>query len=221
MSNRGNKQPIGLCLTLMASVVFLLSACGVIRTTYRLTKGTVVMAYKVTKFAGSTVYTVGGFTFDVVTAPLSWPLTHDDIDTIDGLSPKEAIAQGRVKASPYVVRGKRYVPMTVAQARTYREEGIASWYGNETYRQRGGHMTANGEAFNPDGLSAAHKHLPLPIFVRVTNLSNRRSIIVRVNDRGPFIEGRMIDLSAGAAKRLGFFKQGTARVLVETVELEG
>ena len=199
----------------------LMSACGVVRTTYRLTKGTVVMAYKVTKFAGSTVYTVGGFTFDVVTAPLAWPLTHDDIDTIDGLSPKEAIAQGRDKDSPYVVRGKRYVPMTVKQAETYREKGLASWYGDETYRQRGGHMTANGEAFKPDGLSAAHKHLPLPIFVRVTNLSNRRSIVVRVNDRGPFIEGRMIDLSAGAAKRLGFYKQGTAWVLVETVNLEG
>ena len=69
--------------------------------------------------------------------------------------------------------------------------------------------------------SAAHKHLPLPIFVRVTNLSNRRSILVRVNDRGPFIDSRIIDLSAGAAKRLDFYKQGTARVLVETVELEG
>ena len=221
MRMRNSKPPYPLGLTLLVSAVFLLSACGVVRTTYRLTKGTVVMAYKVTKFAGSTVYTVGEFTFNVVTAPLSWPLTHDDIETIDGLSPKEAIAQGRVKASPYVVRGKRYVPMTVAQAETYREKGIASWYGNETYRQRGGHMTANGEAFNPNGLSAAHKHLPLPIFVRVTNLSNQRSIIVRVNDRGPFIEGRMIDLSAGAAKKLGFYKQGTARVLVETVELEG
>ena len=206
-------------MTLLAAVI-LLSACGAVRTTYRLTKGTVVMAYKVTRFAGSTVYTVGGFTFDVVTAPFSWPLTHDDLETIDGLSPKEAIAQGRVKAAPYVVRGKRYVPMTVAQAKTYREKGIASWYGDETYRQRGGHMTANGEAFNPDGLSAAHKHLPLPVFVRVTNLSNRRSIIVRVNDRGPFIAGRIIDLSAGAAKRLGFFEQGTARVMVETVNLE-
>ncbi|MBC2711597.1 MAG: septal ring lytic transglycosylase RlpA family protein [Desulfosarcina sp.] len=208
-------------MTLLATSCVLLLACGVVRTTYRLTKGTVVVAYKVTKFAGSTVYTVGGFTFDVITAPLSWPLTNDDIETIDGLSPKEAIAQGRVKASPYVVKGKRYVPMTVKQAETYRQKGIASWYGDETYRQRGGHMTANGEAFNPDGLSAAHKHLPLPIFVRVTNLSNRRSIIVRVNDRGPFIDGRVIDLSAGAAKKLGFYKQGTARVLVETVTLEG
>lgn len=82
-------------------------------------------------------------------------------------------------------------------------------------------MTANGEAFNPKGLSAAHKHLPLPTFVQVTNLSNNRRIIVRVNDRGPFVDGRIIDLSAGAAKKLGFYKQGTTRVLVETVQVEG
>jgi len=208
-----------ICLLIAASL--LCSACGVIRTTDRRTKGTVVMAYKVTRFAGSTVYTVGGFTFDVVTAPLSWPLVHDDIETIDELPPKEAIAQGRVKAAPYVVRGKRFVPMTVAQAQTYRETGVASWYGMETYRQKDGHMTANGEAFNPNGLSAAHKHLPLPMFVRVTNLANRRSIVVRVNDRGPFVEGRIIDLSAGAAKKLGFYEKGTARVLVEAVQLEG
>jgi len=205
----------------LVSIGLFLISCGVVRTTYRLTKGTVVTAYKVTKFAGSTVYTVGGFTFDVVTAPLSWPLVREDIETIDGLSPKEAIAQGRVKDSPYVVRGKRYVPMSMAQAQSYRETGTASWYGLETYRQKGGHMTANGEAFHPEGLSAAHKHLPLPIFVRVTNLSNRRSIIVRVNDRGPFVKGRIIDLSAGAAKKLGFYDRGTARVMVETVQLEG
>ncbi|BBO75393.1 hypothetical protein DSCW_28100 [Desulfosarcina widdelii] len=226
MGNNGNdsrmcnRRTISLLCTGLAAAGLFLTACGVVRTTYRLTKGTVVMAYKVTRFAGSTVYTVGGFTFDVVTAPLSWPLVHEDIESIDGLSPKEAIAQGRVKASPYVVRGRRYVPMTVAQAQTYRETGVASWYGMETYRQRGGHMTANGEAFNPNGLSAAHKHLPLPSFVRVTNLSNRRSIVVRVNDRGPFVDGRIIDLSAGAAKKLGFYKKGTARVRVETIQLE-
>lgn len=78
-------------------------------------------------------------------------------------------------------------------------------------------MTANGEAFDPRQLTAAHKHLPLPTYVRVTNLDNRCSIIVRVNDRGPFVTGRIIDLSAAAAKRLGFFHQGTASVLVETV----
>jgi len=80
-------------------------------------------------------------------------------------------------------------------------------------------MTANGEAFDPNGLSAAHKYLPLPTFVQVTNLENNRKIILRVNDRGPFVEGRMIDLSAGAARKLGFYEKGTARVLLETVIL--
>ena len=198
-----------------------LLSCGIVRTTYNITAGTLKLGYKVTRFAGKTVYTVGKFTFTVVMAPLTWPLTHDDIETIDGLSPKEAIAKGKVKTSPYVVGGRRYVPMSVEEARTYRQIGIASWYGYETYRKSGGRMTANGEAFDPRGLSAAHKYLPLPIFVCVTNLENQRRVVVRVNDRGPFIEGRIIDLSAGAARKLGFYSKGTARVLVETVELEG
>ncbi|UCD89067.1 MAG: septal ring lytic transglycosylase RlpA family protein [Desulfobacterales bacterium] len=198
-----------------------LASCGVVKTTYRATKGTVKLAYTVTKFAGKTVYTVGKFTFKVVMAPLTWPLIREDLESIDDLPPKEAIQQGRVKMSPYVVNGRRYVPMSVAKAKTYREKGIASWYGYETYRQKGGHMTANGEAFDPNGFNAAHKYLPLPTFVRITNLENRRRIVVRVNDRGPFVKGRIIDLSAGAAKKLGFFKKGTARVLVETVNLEG
>ena len=198
-----------------------LYACGIIKGTYRLTAGTIKLAYNVTKFAGKTVYTIGGFTFSVVMAPFSWPLTREEIESIDELPPKEAIRQGRVKASPYVVKGRRYVPMTVDKARTYRQKGIASWYGDETYNQRGGHMTANGEAFDPDGLNAAHKYLPLPTFVQVTNLENNRKVILRVNDRGPFVAGRIIDLSAGAARKLGFYKKGTARVLVETVNLQG
>ena len=154
-------------------------------------------------------------------APLSWPLTHGEIESIDNLSPKDAIRKGRVKKAPYVVNGKRYVPMSVKEARKYREKGIASWYGYETLRQKGGHMTANGEAFNPRGLNAAHKYLPLPTYVKVTNLENNRKIIVRVNDRGPFVKGRIIDLSAGAAKRLGFYKKGTTKVLVEAIQIEG
>lgn len=197
-----------------------LISCGLIKATYKVTTGTLKLGYGVTKFAGKTVYTVGKFTFTVVMAPLSWPLMNEDIESIDGLTPKEAIKQGRVKASPYVVKGKRYVPMSVEQAQTYRQVGIASWYGRETYRQKGGHMTANGEAFDPRGLNAAHKYLPLPTFVRVTNLENRRQIVVRVNDRGPFVQGRIIDLSAGAAKKLGFYKKGTARVRIETVQVE-
>lgn len=206
---------------LLAAVFLLLVSCGIVKTTYRVTKGTIKTTYKVTKFAGKTVYTVGGFTFKVVMAPLTWPLTQEGLESIDDLPPKEAIRQGRVKASPYVVNGKRYVPMNVEAAETYRQKGIASWYGYETYRQKGGRMTANGEAFHPDGLNAAHKYLPLPTFVQVTNLENNRRIIVRVNDRGPFVQGRIIDLSAGAAKKLGFYSKGTARVLVETVNIEG
>lgn len=211
--------------------LFLLN-CGAVKTTYRITKGTLNTAYKIGKGTVQTaylitkgtlvgVYTIGKFTFKVIKAPLGWPLIRDEIESIDYLPPREAIRQGRVKMSPYVVRGRSYVPMSLAAAGNYREVGIASWYGYETYRQKGGHMTANGEAFNPNGLNAAHKYLPLPTYVRVTNLKNRRSLIVRVNDRGPFIPGRIIDLSAGAAKKLGFFGQGTARVLVETYQHEG
>lgn len=206
----------------------LLLSCSPFQATYNLGKGTVKTLYKVTKGiakvtlgTGEVVYKVGEFTFHVVMAPLSWPLTREEIETIGGLPPKDAIRKGRVKNSPYVVMGKRYVPMSVDQARDYRETGTASWYGYETRRKKGGHMTANGEAFKPGGLSAAHKYLPLPTHVRVINLENRRSIIVRVNDRGPFVKGRIIDLSAGAARKLGFFKKGTARVRVETVAVEG
>ena len=204
---------VAICLSVLS--------CGVIKTTYKITAGTLKLTYKVTKFAGKTVYHVGKFTFTVIMAPLTWPLTHEDIQTIDGMSPKEAIRQGRVKDSPYTVNGRRYVPMSVEKSQTYHQKGIASWYGYETYHRQGGRMTANGEAFDPGALSAAHKYLPLPTFVRVTNLDNNRRIIVRVNDRGPFAKGRIIDLSAGAAKKLGFYGKGTARVLVETVQLEG
>jgi rare lipoprotein A len=110
--------------------------------------------------------------------------------------------------------------MSSKAAAVYQETGMASWYGYETYRRKGGRMTANGEVFHPKWLSAAHKYLPLPTYVRVTNLENRRSIIVRVNDRGPFVNGRIIDLSAGAARKLGFYEKGTARVRVESVDSE-
>jgi rare lipoprotein A len=211
MTDRKLRESFWLLIMLASLFIF---SCSVISIPYKVTKGVVKGVVGV----GKLVYVVGGFTFKVVMAPMSWPLTNEEIESIDSLPPKEAIRQGRVKRSPYVVKGKRYVPMSIKEARTYREKGIASWYGDETRRQKGGHMTANGEAFDPNGLSAAHKHLPLPVHVRVTNLENRRSIIVRVNDRGPFIEGRIIDLSAGAARKLGFYNRGTVRVLVETVE---
>ena len=212
-----------LCLSVLGGLALI--SCA---KTYRVGKGSVKAAYTLTKGAakltigtGKVAYKIGKFTFKVVMAPLSWPLTHEEIETIDGLPPKEAIKKGRVKNAPYVVGGKKDVPMSLEKARTYRQTGVASWYGRETWRKKGGRMTANGEVFNPDGLNAAHKYLPLPTHVRVTNLDNHRSVIVRVNDRGPFVPGRIIDVSAGAAKKLGFYKKGTARVLVETVKVGG
>lgn len=113
--------------------------------------------------------------------------------------------------NPYTVWGKSYHVLDTAQG--YDEEGIASWYGEKFH----GHKTSNGEIYNMYTFSAAHKHLPLPSFVRVTNLENGRSLIVRVNDRGPFHGERIIDLSYAAASRLDMLKTGTARVRVENV----
>jgi rare lipoprotein A len=201
--------------------------CSFARKTYRVTTGAAKGTYAVAAGTARTAYRIGEFTFEVVRAPLDWPLLNDDIETIDGLPVKEAIRLGRVKNSPYTVRGETYYPMSVEEAMEYREAGIASWYGYETRRKRGGHMTANGEAFNPKGLTAAHKHLPLPTNVKVKNLENGRWIIVRVNDRGPFPSAqnprsgeRIIDLSMAAAKRLGYYEKGTTRVMVETIPPE-
>ncbi len=110
---------------------------------------------------------------------------------------------------PYKVKGKTYYPM--ASAVGYREQGIASWYGYES-----GDRTSMGTRFRPQGYTAAHKTLPLPSKVRVTNLHNGRSVIVLVNDRGPFKKNRLIDLSHGAAKKIGL--NGLARVKVEYLE---
>jgi rare lipoprotein A len=95
----------------------------------------------------------------------------------------------------------------------YRGEGLASWYGEEFH----GRLTANGEIFDMESISAAHPTLPMPSYVRVTNLANRKSLIVRVNDRGPYHANREIDVSVRAAQLLGFHRNGTARVRVEYV----
>ena len=136
---------------------------------------------------------------------------------IRGISPEEAYRIGKIKNDPYLIDGRLYVPMSFEQAYEYEETGIASWYGKETLDQHNGQPTAYGETFDPDLPSAAHKYLPLPMIVRVTNLENNASIIVRVNDRGPFVDSRVIDLSAEAAKRLGFYEKGTAPVKIESV----
>jgi rare lipoprotein A len=220
---------------LIVSICLSLMDCSMVTVPYKVVANTVKGSYYVVKgayelTAGTTkiVYKIGGFTFKVVKAPIDWALVHDDIETIDDLPPKDAIRKGRVKNAPYTVKGKKYYPMSVEQAKSYEETGVASWYGYETLRNNKGRMTANGEVFDPKQMTAAHKYLPLPTHVKVTNLENNRSIIVRVNDRGPFPSDRnpssgdrIIDLSAGAAKKLGFYQKGLARVKVETIELRG
>ncbi len=122
-------------------------------------------------------------------------------------------AAGHYKTgTPYQVSGRWYTPMQ--QAIHYDEQGIASWYGKDFH----GKKTANGERYDMHAFSAAHKILPLPTLVRITNLDNGRSVIVRVNDRGPFVKGRLIDLSYAAAQALGFAERGTAHVRVQTLD---
>lgn len=118
---------------------------------------------------------------------------------------------------PYTVAGRTYVP---EENRNYQADGSASWYGSNFHGRR----TANGEVYDMHALSAAHPTLPMPSYVRVTNLANRRSVIVRVNDRGPYHGDRIIDLSGKAAELLAFRHHGVARVRVEYVgpaRLEG
>ena len=111
---------------------------------------------------------------------------------------------------PYTINGETYVPTPDPK---YRAEGIASWYGPDFH----GKETANGEIYDMHGISAAHRTMPMPSYARVTNLENGRSIVVRVNDRGPFIGERVIDLSVGTAKALGTYAKGLVPVRVEYV----
>jgi rare lipoprotein A len=112
--------------------------------------------------------------------------------------------------NPYQIGDTWYYPR---EQPDYDETGIASWYGPNFYGQR----TANGEIYNAGDLTAAHRTLPMPVNVRVTNLDNGKSVVLRVNDRGPYAKGRIIDVSEQAAKLLGFYGQGTARVRVTFV----
>lgn len=127
--------------------------------------------------------------------------------------PDPILAAGNT--SPYVVHSKKYEVLASAQG--YRERGKASWYGLKFH----GRATANGEIYDAYTATAAHRTLPIPCYVRVTNLENGFSMVVRVNDRGPFHPERIIDLSYGAAVKLGFVDQGTALVEVVALSVEG
>src|SRR5216117_2383743 len=111
---------------------------------------------------------------------------------------------------PYTVAGRVYVP---EEDVNYQQEGMASWYGDDFH----GRLTANGEVYDMEAISAAHPTMPMPSYARVTNMSTRKSLIVRINDRGPYHANREIDLSSRAADLLGFRNHGTARVRIEYV----
>ena len=115
------------------------------------------------------------------------------------------------RSKPYTIRGKTYYPYETAD--NFSQTGVASWYGPGFH----GKKTANGERFNTNSLTAAHKELPFDTMVRVTNLANGRSTTVRINDRGPFSKDRIIDLSKKAAQEIGMIQTGTARVRIEAI----
>jgi peptidoglycan lytic transglycosylase len=133
-----------------------------------------------------------------------------DLDSIPDAVPKNEPLH-RYANRPYIALGKTYRPMTTVG--NYKEHGIASWYG----KKFNGEKTSSGEIYDMYAMTAAHPTLPLPSYARVTNLSNHKSVIVRVNDRGPFMNDRIIDLSYTAAYKLGIINDGSAEVEVESI----
>jgi rare lipoprotein A len=121
-----------------------------------------------------------------------------------------SVPKGARGTKPYTVAGKTYYPMLSSHG--FREEGIASWYGPDFH----GKMTANGEKYDMHGMTAAHKLLPFGTRVLVTNKENGKSVVVRINDRGPFVGNRVIDLTRTAAVRIGMLAKGTAPVILQT-----
>jgi rare lipoprotein A len=144
---------------------------------------------------------------DVDGAPARLP----DVSRIPDAQPRSEPRSARGNPPFYEVMGRRYYVMKDAIG--YRERGVASWYGTKFH----GRLTSSGEPYDMYAMTAAHKTLPLPTYVRVTHRGNGRTVIVRVNDRGPFVGDRIIDLSYAAAIKLGMHEEGTALVDVEVV----
>jgi rare lipoprotein A len=131
-------------------------------------------------------------------------------DAIPRPEPRSKYGNGPV----YEVFGERYTVLNSSAG--YKERGVASWYGNKFH----GKLTSNQEVYDMHAMTAAHKSLPLPSYVRVRNLQNNRSVVVRVNDRGPFVDNRIIDLSYSAARKLDMIKDGTSMVEVEAISFD-
>jgi rare lipoprotein A len=148
----------------------------------------------------------GGYYLD--DGPGDGPLP--DLERIPDAQPR-AEPLARFANNPYVVFGKQYVPER--SVRTFRQRGLASWYGRKFHGQR----TSSGEIYDMYAMTAAHPTLPIPSYARVTSVATGRSVVVRVNDRGPFWPGRVIDLSYAAAWKLGYLEQGSAMVEVDAI----
>jgi rare lipoprotein A len=140
------------------------------------------------------------------------PTTRPDLSTIPDAVPKPEPPSRYGNPASYTVWGKTY--HTMGSSRGYRERGIASWYGKRFH----GRLTSNREPYDMYAMSAAHRSLPLPTYARITHLGNGRSVVVRINDRGPFHDNRIIDLSYAAAARLGMLNSGTAPVEVTAID---
>jgi len=142
----------------------------------------------------------------------AYPDRKLDANNIQDAVPQHVVRTKAGNKSPYTVLGKTYHVMDNPSGFT--QTGYASWYGLKFH----GHLTSNGETYDMYGMTAAHKTLPIPTYVRVTNLENGLSTVVRVNDRGPFHDSRIIDLSYAAATKLNYTNKGTAKVKIEVLE---
>lgn len=182
--------PLALCPAILGLLVVALGGCGT------------------TAKPGPTTQTPRGGGYYLDDGPGANP--PPDVDRIPDATPRlEALRPASMR--PYVVNGKQYTPMTSLQP--YRARGIASWYG----RRYHGKATSSGEIYDMYAMTAAHPVLPIPSYVRVTNVLNGRSVVVRVNDRGPFLDNREIDLSYTAAYKLGIIVYGSGMVEVESI----
>lgn len=184
-----------------------------------------LLSAKMTRAAGRAAVIIGAAATLGACAQFSGTATKFSPSDYGVAASERVVNRGRIPVgggyehtgNPYVVAGQLYVPR---EEPDYSETGLASWYGANFH----GRQTANGETYDMNRLTAAHPTLPLPSYVRVTNLENGASIVVRVNDRGPFHDGRIIDLSAQAAEVLGMTVAGIARVQVDYIgraSLEG
>ena len=142
----------------------------------------------------------------------SGPTSRVDVGAIPDAIPEPVVRTRAGNYSPYTVLGQTYT--VLPESHGFVEEGIASWYGRKFH----GRLTSNGEKFDMYAMTAAHKHLPIPTYVEVTNLENGLKAILRVNDRGPFHGDRVIDLSWAAAAKLGYADEGTARVRIVALD---